>query len=206
MNWRFWKPKNTVHSVARQLAAGLRDGSIVLDEPLEDEPPLDSGNDNGPWYAYGVFSGEVVEGNDPQGEGRIHVTLYYSTDAGSRQLKTWARSVATADAHGNWQVSMKCPPGVKVAVMFEKGDLRLPRVVGSILNRGDRNLVYRLNVSSEASNDEILETVKKCVVGAERQGRQFGERGVAIEAFHVEASTLEVALRRKRGGMPPAPV
>lgn len=38
MNWQFWKPKHTVASVARQLASGLRDGSIVLDEVLADEP------------------------------------------------------------------------------------------------------------------------------------------------------------------------
>jgi hypothetical protein len=37
MNWRFWEPIYTVKSVAQRLAAGLRDGSIVLDEPLEDE-------------------------------------------------------------------------------------------------------------------------------------------------------------------------
>lgn len=38
MNWQFWKPKHTVASVAKQLASGLRDGSITLDEPLADEP------------------------------------------------------------------------------------------------------------------------------------------------------------------------
>ena len=38
MNWFFWRPKHTVQSVAQRIAAGLRDGSIMLDEPLEDEP------------------------------------------------------------------------------------------------------------------------------------------------------------------------
>ena len=38
MNWQFWKPKHTVASVAARLASGLRDGSIILDEPLADEP------------------------------------------------------------------------------------------------------------------------------------------------------------------------
>ena len=38
MNWRFWEPAYTAEAVARQLVAGLRDGSIVLAEPLADEP------------------------------------------------------------------------------------------------------------------------------------------------------------------------
>jgi tetratricopeptide (TPR) repeat protein len=38
MHWRFWEPKHTVKSVAQRLAAGLRDGSVVLDDPLDDEP------------------------------------------------------------------------------------------------------------------------------------------------------------------------
>jgi hypothetical protein len=38
MNWRFWKPKHTVESVAQRLALGLRNGSIILDEPFADEP------------------------------------------------------------------------------------------------------------------------------------------------------------------------
>ena len=38
MNWQFWKPKHTVESVAKRLASGLRDGSIILDVPLADEP------------------------------------------------------------------------------------------------------------------------------------------------------------------------
>lgn len=38
MSWQFWKPVNTVDSVAHRLAAGLRDGSIMLDDPVADEP------------------------------------------------------------------------------------------------------------------------------------------------------------------------
>src|SRR5262245_32687756 len=38
MTWQFWKATHTVDSVARRLATGLRDGSMVLDEPLADEP------------------------------------------------------------------------------------------------------------------------------------------------------------------------
>jgi hypothetical protein len=37
MNWRFWQPRQTVASVAGRLAEGLRDGSVVLDEPFADE-------------------------------------------------------------------------------------------------------------------------------------------------------------------------
>lgn len=37
MNWRFWEPRHTVTSVARRLAVGLQDESLVLDEPFADE-------------------------------------------------------------------------------------------------------------------------------------------------------------------------
>jgi hypothetical protein len=42
MTWRFWEPRHTLESVARQLAEGLADGTVALDEPLADEP-LDEG-------------------------------------------------------------------------------------------------------------------------------------------------------------------
>ena len=44
MNWRFWEPKHTVQSVAKQLLDGLRDGSVVVGERLLDEP-LDAETD-----------------------------------------------------------------------------------------------------------------------------------------------------------------
>jgi len=45
MSWRFWQPKHTVESIAHRLADGLRNGSVGLDDPLEDcasEDDIDS--------------------------------------------------------------------------------------------------------------------------------------------------------------------
>lgn len=41
MNWRFWEPKHTVASVAKRISEGLRDGTVVLGEPLSDDPFTD---------------------------------------------------------------------------------------------------------------------------------------------------------------------
>src|SRR5580658_10323653 len=46
MNWRFWQPKHTVASVAQLLASGLRDGSILLDDPFEETSEADAGTEN----------------------------------------------------------------------------------------------------------------------------------------------------------------
>ena len=37
MNWWIWKPKNTLASVARNLAHGLRDGSVLLERTHEEQ-------------------------------------------------------------------------------------------------------------------------------------------------------------------------
>ena len=37
MNWQFWRPKNTVSDVANRVAVGLRTGTILLNEPLDEE-------------------------------------------------------------------------------------------------------------------------------------------------------------------------
>jgi hypothetical protein len=42
MSWRFWQPKHTLENVAKQLADGFRDGSVILDEPLDGDDDVES--------------------------------------------------------------------------------------------------------------------------------------------------------------------
>src|SRR5437870_5441287 len=37
MEWRFWRPRHSVASVAANLARGLTEGTIALDEPFADD-------------------------------------------------------------------------------------------------------------------------------------------------------------------------
>jgi uncharacterized protein involved in type VI secretion and phage assembly len=88
----------------------------------------------GRWY--GVFPATVTDIKDPDGIGRVKVTLPWSADTGSDRYDTWAR-VATlmgGNKRGSWFV-----PDVddEVLVSFEGGDVRRPFVLGGLWNGSD---------------------------------------------------------------------
>jgi uncharacterized protein involved in type VI secretion and phage assembly len=88
----------------------------------------------GRWY--GVFPATVTDIKDPDGIGRVKVTLPWSSDTGSDRYEAWAR-VATLFAgnnRGSWFV-----PDVddEVLVSFEGGDVRRPYVLGGLFNGRD---------------------------------------------------------------------
>jgi uncharacterized protein involved in type VI secretion and phage assembly len=88
----------------------------------------------GRWY--GVFPATVTDIKDPEGIGRVKVTLPWSADTGSDRYDTWAR-VATlmgGNNRGSWFV-----PDVddEVLVSFEGGDVRRPFVLGGLWNGVD---------------------------------------------------------------------
>lgn len=88
----------------------------------------------GRWY--GVFPATVTDIKDPDGIGRVKVTLPWSADTGSDRYDTWAR-VATlmgGNNRGSWFV-----PDVddEVLVSFEGGDVRRPFVLGGLWNGSD---------------------------------------------------------------------
>lgn len=85
----------------------------------------------GRWY--GVFPATVTDIMDPEGLGRVKVTLPWSADTGSDRYDGWAR-VATlmgGKNRGSWFV-----PDVddEVLVSFEGGDVRRPFVLGGLWN------------------------------------------------------------------------
>jgi uncharacterized protein involved in type VI secretion and phage assembly len=88
----------------------------------------------GRWY--GVYPALVSDIRDPDGLGRVRVTLPWSPDAGGARYEAWAR-VATLMGGGNrgsWFI-----PDVndEVLVVFEGGDPRRPYVVGGLWNGSD---------------------------------------------------------------------
>lgn len=88
----------------------------------------------GRWY--GVFPATVLDIKDPDGMGRVKVTLPWSPDTGSDRYEAWAR-VATlmgGNNRGSWFI-----PDVndEVLVSFEAGDVRRPYVMGGLWNGQD---------------------------------------------------------------------
>lgn len=89
----------------------------------------------GRWY--GVYPALVSDNQDPDGQGRVKVTLPWSPDADGARYEVWAR-LATfmgGNNRGSWFV-----PDVndEVLVSFEGGDPRRPYVVGGLWNGSDQ--------------------------------------------------------------------
>jgi len=88
----------------------------------------------GRWY--GVFPASVSDIKDPDGMGRVKVTLPWSADTGSDRYEVWAR-VATlmgGNNRGSWFIP---DPNDEVLVGFEGGDPRRPYVIGGLWNGRD---------------------------------------------------------------------
>jgi uncharacterized protein involved in type VI secretion and phage assembly len=88
----------------------------------------------GRWY--GVFPALVSDIKDPDGQGRVKITLPWSPDTASGKYEAWARlaTMMGGNNRGSWFV-----PDVndEVLVAFEGGDPRRPFVVGGLWNGTD---------------------------------------------------------------------
>jgi uncharacterized protein involved in type VI secretion and phage assembly len=88
----------------------------------------------GRWY--GVYPALVSDIKDPDGQGRVKVTLPWSPDTGGGQYEAWAR-VATmmgGNNRGTWFIP---DTNDEVLVVFEGGDPRRPYVIGGLWNGSD---------------------------------------------------------------------
>jgi uncharacterized protein involved in type VI secretion and phage assembly len=88
----------------------------------------------GRWY--GVYPALVSDIKDPDGQGRVKVTLPWSPDTGGGQYEAWAR-VATmmgGNNRGTWFIP---DANDEVLVVFEGGDPRRPYVIGGLWNGSD---------------------------------------------------------------------
>ncbi len=88
----------------------------------------------GRWY--GVFPASVSDIKDPEGMGRVKVTLPWSPDTGGSRYEVWARlaTLMGGNNRGSWFI-----PDVndEVLVSFESGDPRRPYVIGGLWNGKD---------------------------------------------------------------------
>jgi len=88
----------------------------------------------GRWY--GVHTALVTDIRDPDGQGRVKVTLPWSPDANGARYEAWARlaTLQGGNNRGSWFI-----PDVEdeVLVAFENGDPRRPFVMGGLWNGSD---------------------------------------------------------------------
>jgi len=88
----------------------------------------------GRWY--GVYPALVSDIKDPDGQGRVKVTLPWAPDTAGEQYEAWAR-VATlmgGNNRGTWFIPDRDD---EVLVVFEGGDPRRPYVIGGLWNGSD---------------------------------------------------------------------
>ncbi|MCB9434498.1 MAG: type IV secretion protein Rhs [Ardenticatenaceae bacterium] len=85
---------------------------------------------------YGVYPALVTDIADPDGQGRVKVTLPWSPDSNGEQYEAWARlaTMMAGNNRGFWFI-----PDVddEVLVSFEGGDARHPYVIGMLWNGQD---------------------------------------------------------------------
>ena len=88
----------------------------------------------GRWY--GVYPALVSDVKDPDGQGRVKVTLPWSPDASNGRYEAWARlaTMMGGKNRGSWFIP---DPNDEVLVVFEAGDPRRPYVVGGLWNGAD---------------------------------------------------------------------
>jgi uncharacterized protein involved in type VI secretion and phage assembly len=102
-----------------------------LDLILESRTPTGLG---GRWY--GVYPALVSDIKDPDGAGRVKVTLPWSPDTGSDRYENWARTATmmAGNNRGSWFIA---DVNDEVLVAFEGGDPRRPYVLGALWNGKD---------------------------------------------------------------------
>jgi uncharacterized protein involved in type VI secretion and phage assembly len=89
----------------------------------------------GKWY--GIYPALVSDLNDPDGSGRVKVTLPWSPDTRSDAYEVWARlaTLMGGSNRGSWFIPDKSD---EVLVAFEGGDPRRPYVLGGLWNGKDK--------------------------------------------------------------------
>jgi uncharacterized protein involved in type VI secretion and phage assembly len=105
--------------------------SLNIDSMIDARLPAGLG---GRWYA--VYPALVADIKDPDGQGRVKVTLPWAPDTGAGQYEAWARlaTLLAGNNRGSWFVP---DVGDEVLLVFEGGDPRRPYVLGSLWNGSD---------------------------------------------------------------------
>jgi uncharacterized protein involved in type VI secretion and phage assembly len=95
---------------------------------------VSEGNANGRWY--GLYPALVSDVRDPDGQGRVKVSLPWAPDAGGSRYEAWARlaTMMAGARRGSWFVP---DTNDEVLIGFEGGDPRRPYVLGGLWNGSD---------------------------------------------------------------------
>jgi uncharacterized protein involved in type VI secretion and phage assembly len=85
---------------------------------------------------YGVYTAQVSDIKDPDGQGQVKVKLLWSPDNNGGGYEVWARLAVlmAGNNRGTWFIP---DPNDEVLVMFEGGDPRRPYVIGALWNGRD---------------------------------------------------------------------
>lgn len=104
----------------------------VIDAIVDERVPSGLG---GRWY--GVYPALVTDIKDPDGQGRVKITLPWSADPGGARYEAWARlaTMMGGNNRGSWFVP---DTNDEVLIAFEGGDTRRPYVVGGLWNGTDK--------------------------------------------------------------------
>ena len=88
----------------------------------------------GRWY--GAFPALVTDIKDPDGQGRVKITLPWSADTANSRYEAWARvaMLMGGNNRGSWFIP---DTNDEVLVVFEGGDPRRPYVIGGLWNGSD---------------------------------------------------------------------
>ena len=105
--------------------------SSPLDRMIDARLPAGLG---GRWY--GVFPALVIDIKDPDGQGRVKITLPWSPDTSGSRYEAWARlaTMMAGNNRGSWFIP---DTNDEVLVVFEAGDPRRPYVIGGLWNGSD---------------------------------------------------------------------
>jgi uncharacterized protein involved in type VI secretion and phage assembly len=92
--------------------------------------------DNGRARWYGLYPALVSDLRDPDGQGRVKISLPWAADTGSSRYEAWARlaTLMAGSGRGSWFVP---DTNDEVLVGFEGGDPRRPYVLGGLWNGSD---------------------------------------------------------------------
>jgi uncharacterized protein involved in type VI secretion and phage assembly len=106
----------------------------------------------GRWY--GVMPALVTDIEDPEGQGRVKVTLPWSPDPDGDRYEAWARlaTLFAGNDRGSWFIP---DPDDEVLVAFEHGDPRRPYVIGGLWNGRD---APPQSMESAENNKKVLRT------------------------------------------------
>jgi uncharacterized protein involved in type VI secretion and phage assembly len=114
---------------------------VIVDElenPVEPGRPAPDSmpEKRGPAPLFGVYPALVQNVADPEGQGRVEVSLPWAVDPDEGPLQIWARmaTLMAGQGRGTWFMP---DVGDEVLVAFEAGNVRRPYIVGALWNGAD---------------------------------------------------------------------